>query len=231
MAMTTSAARPFRAVPELQNGDHLSREEFERRYDAMPELKKAELIEGVVHMSSPVRQTQHAGPHFQLITWLGHYCVFSPGVIGGDNGTLRLNLDNEPQPDAYLFIDPVSGGQAGIDVEGYVESAPELVAEVAASSASYDLHTKHSVYRRNQVREYFVWRVLDQAIDWFVLRGSKFEQLLPDEKGILRSEILPGLWLDTQALLDGNLPQVFAVVQQGLATPEHAAVGARLQKR
>jgi len=231
MAMTTLIPRPLRAVPELQNGDHLSREEFERRYHAMPELKKAELIEGVVHMSSPVRQTQHSGPHFDLITMLGFYRTFTQGMIGGDNGTLRLDLDNEPQPDAYLFIDPDCGGQVRIDDEGYVASAPELVAEVAASSASYDLHTKQTVYRRNRVCEYLVWRVLDREIDWFVLRGSQFEKLVPDAAGIVRSETLPGLWLDTQALISGSMVQVFTVVQQGLATPEHSAFVSRLTHR
>ncbi len=231
MATTTSTARPLNPVPELQNGDHLSREEFERRYHAMPELKKAELIEGVVHMASPVRHTQHAGPHLRMGNWIGHYLAYTPGMDAGDNGTLRLDLDNEPQPDCYLFIKPENGGQARIDQEGYLESAPDLVAEVAASSASYDLHTKQTVYRRNKVREYVVWRVLDQAIDWFVLRGSQYERLTSDGDGVLRSEVLPGLSLDVPALLSDNLKQVFATVQKGVSSPEHAAFVARLQKR
>ena len=140
-------------VPPLEAGDHLTRAEFERRYDAMPNLKKAELIEGVVFMPSPVRFRRHGGPQFRLITWLGLYEASTSGVLGADNSTARLDLDNEPQPDALLLIDPARGGQAIIDPDDYVEGAPELVAEIAASSASYDLHTKLNVYRRNGVRE------------------------------------------------------------------------------
>src|SRR5205807_2900720 len=90
----------------LEPGDRLTRPEFERRYDAMPHLKKAELIEGVVYLPSPVRNDAHSSPHFDLITWLGIYRMFTPGVAGGDNGSLRLDLDNEPQPDAFLRLLP-----------------------------------------------------------------------------------------------------------------------------
>src|SRR5271165_685729 len=101
-------------IPTLNEGDHLTREEFERRYDAMPHLKKAELIEGVVYIPSPVRHRRHSQPHFRLIGWLGTYEGATPGVLGGDNGTVRLDLDNEPQPDAFLLIDPTRGGQCRI---------------------------------------------------------------------------------------------------------------------
>ena len=155
-------------IPPLEAGDRLSRAEFERRYKAMPQLKRAELIEGVVYMPSPVRLTRHGRPHFDLVTWLAIYKAATPGVIGADNTSTRLDLDNEPQPDAVLFIDPAHGGQARISPDDYVEGAPELVAEVASSSVSYDLTDKLKVYRRNGVREYIVWRVLDRQIDWFV---------------------------------------------------------------
>jgi Uma2 family endonuclease len=207
----------------------LTREEFERRYDAMPELKKAELIEGVVYMPSPVRHRRHSQPHFQLITWLGVYAAATPGVEGGDNGTTRLDLDNEPQPDAYLLIDPARGGQARISSDDYVELAPELVGEVAASSASFDVHTKLHVYRRNRVCEYLVWRVLDQQFDWFVARAGQFELLPRDAHGIVHSEVFAGLWLDPAALLAGDMARVLEIVRQGLASPEHAAFVQRLQ--
>src|SRR2546421_625978 len=93
-----------KGIPPLENGDRLTRAEFERRYEAMPELKKAELIEGVVYVPSPVRHEQHGGPQFALSTWLGHYQAFTPGVRGSDNATVRLDLNNEPQPDEVLFI-------------------------------------------------------------------------------------------------------------------------------
>src|SRR5262249_3059364 len=141
-------------LPLLQNGDRLTREEFERRYDAMPGLKKAELIEGVVYMSSAVRFEQHGAPHFDLIGWLALYRFFTPGVRGGDNSTLRLSLISDPQPDACLLILPTHGGRAQIDADDYITGRLELVAEVAASSASYDLHDKLAAYRRNGIQEY-----------------------------------------------------------------------------
>ena len=224
----TSTASSCNTVPPLENGDVLTRAEFERRYEAMPHLKKAELIEGVVYVPSPARHSFHGRPHIYLTNWLGHYMAGTPGIDAGDNSTVRLDLDNEPQPDALLFLDPAWGGQARIDADGYIEGAPELVAEVASSSASYDLHAKLRVYRRNGVREYLVWRVLDHAVDWFALRAGQYERLSPDAGGLLRSEVFPGLWLDPAALLRGDLATVLAVVQRGLASSEHAAFVARL---
>jgi len=215
-------------VPPLENGDTLTRDEFERRYEAMPHLKKAELIEGVVYVPSPVRHRYHGHQHTHVISWLGYYEAHTPGVEASDNVTVRLDLDNEPQPDALLFIDPACGGHALIDADGYIEGAPELVAEVASSSASYDLHAKLRVYRRNGVREYIVWRVLDQEVDWFVLRSGQYERLPLDAEGLYRSEVFPGLWLDPAALLRGDLATALAVVQHGLASPEHAAFATRL---
>ncbi len=183
---TIPAAQPAKvpAVPRLQNGDRLSRPEYERRYEAMPELKNAQLIEGVVFMPSPVTHQHHGAPHFDLIGWLCLYRIGTPGVRGGDNSTLRLDLDNAPQPDAYLIVLPSHGGQARIDSEGYIVGAPELVAEVSATTVSMDLHAKLNAYRRNGVREYVVWRVLEQAIDWFVLRGGQFDPLDPDGRSL-----------------------------------------------
>lgn len=215
-------------VPPLDNGDRLTRPEFERRYATMPHVKKAELIEGVVYMPSPV-SNEHAVPHFDLITWLGYYRAATPGISGGDNGTLRLDLDNEPQPDAFLRILAEHGGQARVDEDGYVSGAPELVAEVARSSVSIDLHAKLHAYRRNGVREYLVWRVEDRTIDWFVLREGRYEPLAAAE-GLYRSEVLPGLWLDAAALLSGDLSAVFQTVQRGLDSPEHAAFVRRLRE-
>lgn len=219
-APQTQAAEP---VPALEPGDRLSRAEFERRYAAMPHIKKAELIEGVVYMPSPVRMRRHGDPHSALVGCTFYYRAFTPIVFSGADTTARLDLDNEPQPDAMLLIDPLFGGQARISLDDYVEGAPEWVGEVSGSSVSFDLHTKLNVYRRNGVREYVVWRVQDKQIDWFVLRSGEFELLAADEAGILKSEVLPGLWLDAAALIRGDMPRVFEVLQQGLASPEHTA--------
>jgi Uma2 family endonuclease len=218
-------------IPPLETGDHLTRDEFERRYQAMPDVKKAELIEGVVYMASAVRARQHGNPHARLMTWLGVYDARTAWVLGLDNSTIRLDLDNEPQPDGALLIDAECGGQASIGEDDYIEGAPELVVEVSASSASIDLNTKLRVYRRNQVREYLVWRVLDGAIDWFALRAGAFERLPTSPEGWLKSMAFPGLWLDSAALLRDDGAVVLDVLQQGLNSPEHAAFVAELAAR
>ena len=212
----------------LEQGDRLKRDEFERRYQAMPHLKKAELIGGVVYMPSPVRLDAHGEPHLFLATWIGVYVAATPGVRGGDNATARLDLANEPQPDLLLLIDPACGGQAQIAEDGYVESAPELVVEVAASSASYDLHDKLDAYRRSGVREYVVHRVLDGEIDWFVLQEGEYASRSPDAGGVFRSSVFPGLWLAANPLVQGDLAEVLAVVGRGTASPEHDAFVKRL---
>lgn len=215
-------------IPPLEPGDRLTRPEFERRYDAMPHLRKAELIEGFVHMPSPVRYRHHGRPHAILMGWLIHYEAATPGVETADNSTARLDLDNEPQPDAMLLIDPARGGQTRISEDDYIEDAPELVAEVASSSVSIDLTTKLHVYRRNGVREYVVWRVRDRVVDWFVLRSGQYEPLAPNAEGLLCSEIFPGLWLDVAAVLRGDVAGVLAAVQRGITSPEHNAFVTRL---
>lgn len=226
---TTAPVLPNGEVPPLKHGDRLSRDEFERRYEAMPHVKKAELIEGVVYMPSPVSMGNHARPNRLLSTWLGTYEESTPNVFGGDNATARLDLDNEPQPDLLEMIDPACGGQAVIDEDGYVAGAPELVVEVAASSASIDLGAKLEVYRRTGVREYLVCRVLDGELDWFVLRGKQYRRLKAVRDGIYRSKVFPGLWLDGAALLDGDLPRLLAVLKEGMRSREHAAFVAKLR--
>lgn len=211
---------PPLTIPILENGDKLTRAEFERRYHTMPNLKKAELIEGIVYfMASPLRITQHGAPHAQIMTWLGNYWSVTPNLQLGDNCTVRLDLDNEPQPDALLRI--AIGGRSTISEDGYVEGAPELIVEIAASTVSLDLHQKLNVYRRNQIQEYLVWRVYDRQFDWFKLTNGEYIQIEPNPEGVICSQIFPGLWLDKTALLGGDLAKVLAILQQGLATPDH----------
>jgi hypothetical protein len=79
-------------VPPLRNGDRLTRAEFERRYAAMPGVNKAELIDGVVYLPSPVRFKGHGKEHAYLIGWLAHYSSKTPGLVDfGDNSTVRLD--------------------------------------------------------------------------------------------------------------------------------------------
>ncbi|NES43781.1 Uma2 family endonuclease [Moorena sp. SIO2C4] len=219
--MITSTATITRdpTIPPLENGDQLTLAEFERRYSAMADLKKAELIEGIVYMASPVRaKKKHGKPHSRIMTWLGTYEASRPGVETLDNTTVRLDADNEVQPDALLRIE--QDGQSIITEDDYVEGAPELIVEIAASTVSIDLHKKLNVYRRNGVQEYLVWRVDDGEFDWFRLREGDYTQLETNPEGILCSEIFPGLWLDKAALLAGNLAKVLEILQQGLQSQE-----------
>ena len=228
----TRPQRPIRAphVPRLQSGDRLSDAEFMRRYDAMPVSTKAELVEGIVYMPPPVLEDGHGGPHADVMGWLAFYRAATPGVRSADNTSLRLDLGNLPQPDAYLRILPTHGGKTRTDEKGYVVGAPELIVEVAASSVNYDLHAKLTAYQRNGVREYVVWRTFDADIDFFALRGGRYQHLRPGADGIYRSRVLPGLWLDAAALLRGDMATVLSVVQRGTASPEHATFARRLQK-
>lgn len=235
----THATRPARdlrdivpiepEIPPLENGDHLTREEFERRYDAMPELKKAELIEGVVYMGSPVGHRKHGRPHFHVSKWLGAYLQETPGVDAGDNSSIRLDIDNMPQPDAFLYIEPECGGQVRFSEDDYLEAAPELIVEVASTSASYNLHSKFNVYLRNGVQEYVVWRTRQRQVDWFVRAGDRFETLSLGEDGIYRSAVLPGLWLDPVALMTDDRTRMIEVNRLGTEAPEHAAFVERLR--
>ncbi len=217
-------------IPPLESGDRLSRHEFERRYHAMSDTKKVELIEGVVYVASPLRFQHHAEPHSLLIVVFGTYMIMTPGVRIGDNATVRLDFDNEPQPDVVLLIDQSLGGQARISSDDYIEGAPELIAEVAASSAANDLYDKKKVYRRNGVKEYIVWQSLENKLDWFSLQNGEYVSLEPGADGVIKSRVFPGLWLDVQALRTGEMTQVLAVLQNGLNSQEHQVFVQQLSK-
>lgn len=222
MVKTPPQQKPL-PIPQLESGDRLNCYEFERRYNAMPHLKKAELIEGVVYVAAALRFRSHGQPHGRLITWLGVYESATFGIALGDNPTVRLDLDNEPQPDAVLLIEESCGGQARLSEDDYIEGAPELVAEIAASSAAIDLGDKKRAYRRNGIKEYIVWQVFEQKLDWFYLQEGEYVPLPVDEHGVIRSQVFPGLWLAVEALLAGDMAQVLMVLQEGLASPEQAA--------
>jgi Uma2 family endonuclease len=174
-------------------------------------------------MPSPASLEQHAEPQAILVGWFFNYWANTPRLRLGDNATLRLGPEDDPQPDVLLMIPAALGGRARVDPGGYVSGPPELVAEVSASTVSYDLHVKLDLYRERGVREYLVWRVRDREVDWFVLRDSAYERLAAGTDGVLRSEVFPGLWLDPGALVTADPARLLAVLQKGLATPEHAA--------
>jgi len=202
--MVTHAKRSV----SLESGDHLTREDFHQRYSARPDIKKAELVEGVVYVASPVRFDRHAQPHGFVMAWLGAYVASEPGLLFGDNATVFLDERNEVQPDAFLWR-PEPGGPR-LTEDGYVDGAPQLVVEIAASSVSYDLHEKMEAYRRNGVLEYVVWRTIDAAIDWFGLRDGTYVRIEPDADGTIESQQFPGLRLHVPSLLAGDLAAVLA---------------------
>ncbi len=205
-------ATPTESPVSLESGDHLTRQEFHRRYLASPRIKKAELIEGVVYVPSPVRVDRHAEQAGAMTLWLGTYAVQRPGVRFASDGTVILDDGNEPQPDALLWRTAPGGPKLTDD--GYLEGAPQLVVEVAASSVSYDLHEKKEAYRRNGVREYVVWRVLDEAIDWFRLQDGRYVPIQPGADGIVESAQFPGLRLHVPSMLAGDLAAVLAVLRE-----------------
>lgn len=211
-------AAPTLVRPTLESGDHLSRDEFHRRYCARPDIKKAELIEGIVYVASPVRIGHHAQPHGRIVGWLYSYTLLAPGLVLGDNGTVELEDDSEVQPDAFLWR-PGDGNTHQTE-DDYLEGAPQLAVEVAASSASYDLHQKLRLYERTGVREYVVWRVEDKAVDWFRLEAGRFMRVEPDAQGMIASSEFPGLRLLTAALLAGDDAAVVAALRPPPATSQ-----------
>ena len=218
----------MRNYPPLQSGDRLSRPKFERRYAADPHVKKAELIEGIVYVASPLRHEQHGKPHSRVITWLGVYQAMTPGVDLSDAPTVRLDLENEPQPDAVLFIDSSAGGQTRISDDGYIEGAPELIVEIAASSAAIDTGGKKQAYRRNGVLEYVIWQSYENQLEWFWLTDGEYQLPSPDPDGVICSRVFPGLWLAVEALLNNQMVHVLEGVQAGVKSADHGAFVERL---
>lgn len=208
-------------IPRLENGDRLTREEFHRRYEAMPENVRAELIKGIVYMASPVRADNHGKPHADMMSFLSYYRVVTIGISLLDNVTYVARDDYEPQPDIVLRIEEKQGGKSWISETGYLEGSPELVVEISSSSVSYDLHDKLELYEAKGVQEYIVWRVLDEQIDWFCLENRKYKKITADKNGNVGSKVFPGLTLNVNALLADDMKSVLATLQEGLASSEY----------
>jgi Uma2 family endonuclease len=227
MAATSIASPEQEPILPLESGDCLDADEFMRRYEAMPDVKKAELIEGIVYMSSPV-STAHGDPDSLIQTWLGFYAGRTPGTRASSNVTVRLGPKNVPQPDVSLRILPEYGGQVRLDPKKYISGPPELVVEVAATTAAIDLHGKLRAYGRAGVREYLVWRPLEQQFDWFVLQGNEYRSNTLTGPGVMLSPHFPGLALAVDALPGLDLAKVLDVLQANLQTPAHRAFVAQL---
>lgn len=220
-----------RVEATLEAGSHLDAEDFLCRYEAMPEIKKAELINGIVYMGSPVRADQHGEPDNLAQGCLFFYSTATPGVKASNNTTVRLGPKNIPQPDGLLRSLPECGGAARLNARGFLEGPPELVVEIAASSASMDAHEKLAAYRECGIPEYLLWRTEDEQINWWALENGEYRLLPRWADGTLRSRIFPGLWLDVDALLKGDAAKAVAKLQEGLQSPEHAAFVAEITRR
>jgi Uma2 family endonuclease len=203
--------KPSPRLPGLENGEWMHSSEFLSRYERMPLVKKAELIEGVVYMGSPV-SVRHAAPDGVIQAWLGAYAAHHPGTQVLPNATVILDAENTVQPDALLRRLPENGGRTRVTDDGYLAGPPELVVEVALSSASIDLRDKRRAYCRNGVPEYLVWVVADERVEWHRLEGDEYVLQVPDAEGCLHSRVFPGLRFPIQALLDGDTAKVLAAL-------------------
>lgn len=212
---------------ELVSGDRMSQEEFHGIYETMPDNFRAELLNGTVFVSVPTSKP-HATGQNDLSTIFGYYRAMTDGIESFDNATLKLSKKDEVQPDLGLRILPAYGGQTKDTYDGYISGAPELVAEIAFSSRAIDLHLKRARYKKFGVIEYIVVCLKPKEIYWFDLHQGLSFRKKPDENGILKSHVFPGLWIDGNALLKKELKKSLEILQQGLGSPEHAEFVAKL---
>jgi Uma2 family endonuclease len=208
----------------FEAGDRMDREEFLARWEEMPDLKRAELIDGVVYLPSPV-SLEHGDKEVLLTVWTGTYASRASKVQALSNTTWMMEEKSAPQPDVALRVRPEFGGQSRNvrRVQEFAGGAPEFAAEVARSTRSYDLGPKLKLYERAGVREYLAALVEEQRLEWRVLRENGYELLPPDAVGVLRSTVFPGLWLDEAAFWANDTSAVLRVLEEGMSSPEFAA--------
>lgn len=211
----------------LDSGDRMDSDTFMAIYERMPEGFRAQLIQGVVLVASPMT-ADHGAPNSDVSFWLGYYRTRTPGVRSFAATTIRIGPDDNPEPDASLMILPECGGRARIE-DHFIVGAPELIVEVSYSSRAVDLRDKRTVYEAAGVREYIVVDLRDAVVHWLALRDGRFEEVAPGDDGLHRSGVFPGLWLDAKALVEGDAARLLAAVERGTASPEHAAFVARLE--
>lgn len=222
-----------RRVPEqrptvlLHNGDRMTRVEFHRAYSQLPEDYRAELIGGIVFEPSPLGWS-HGTSQVELTYLLATYSRHTPGTQVGDNATIMLGPEDEVQPDLVMRIVQEQRGQTRLTRKGYVQGAPELVAEVAHSSRAIDLHLKKERYALAGVLEYMVMCLAPKEIHWFDFAGKKV--LSADQDGVFRSAAFPGLWIHGDGLLHGDQELTLDTLNHGLQSPEHGKFVSELAK-
>ncbi|TWT86053.1 Uma2 family endonuclease [Neorhodopirellula pilleata] len=199
-------------VPPLESGDILDAGEYWRRCSAMPEKVKAERINRKVYLMSPLRAVHHGNPHALLAGWLIHYCMHHPTLRVSDSATIQLNLDNDPQPDLCVIRE---GGQTHFN-DGYIVGPPEMIVEIAGSSASYDFGEKRYVYEQAGVGEYLVFETIEGRIAWWRHDNGRYVDISPSD-GIYRSVLFPRLWLDADALRAADTLKLIRALERGMA--------------
>lgn len=207
-------------IPPLENGDLLHSCEFLRRYDRMPELKKAELVNGQVFMGHHVLASLHGAPHGMVSMLLGYFSAYTPGTTSYSRPTLVVDEGNVFQPDCVLCIN--NSGRTWANEDDLLCGAPELVFEVSVGSTSLDVLAKKQVCERLGVLDYVVWCTLDARLHWFHREGERFVETKPNTAGLLCSRSLPGLQTPVADLLALNGLKVMTCLEEGLATPAHA---------
>ncbi|MEM9644005.1 MAG: Uma2 family endonuclease, partial [Planctomycetota bacterium] len=200
------------SAPALNSGDMLDHHEYVRRYASAPDKLKAERINGRVYLMKSLRAVTHGNPHALLSFWLSSYVMSHPDLVVSDNATVRLNDDNDPQPDLCMVR---IGGQTHTDEAGYLNGPPELIVEIAGSSASYDFGEKQDVYENAGVGEYVVFETLNGRVEWWCHNGVRFIDS-PRDSGRLKSLRFPGLWLDVGALQNADRYRLIDTLQEGM---------------
>jgi Putative restriction endonuclease len=228
--MANSAARKTspRDCAELHSGDRMTRAEFHRVYEQTPDKFKAELIGGIVYVSSPLG-LDHATGQPALTMVATAYAFRTPGVQVCDNTTIFLGEDEEPQPDLSLRVLPEYGGRSRTikkKKKSYVSGPPEWIGEVAHSSRAIDLHLKKLSFQSNHVQEYLVMCVEERELRWFDLQADK--ELQPDADGVFRMRSFPGLWIHGEGLFAKDYFRLMNALEQGMDTSEYAAFVKRL---
>lgn len=218
MKLATELPPELTAVGVLQAGDNLDRAEFLRLWRRLPRLKRAELVGGIVYMPSPL-SVNHGEMENTMSGWVYTYRIATPGCTSGNNISTFL-LDDCPQPDVNLRIKPEYGGKSWVHKK-YLHGTPEMFVEVCLTSAAYDLHQKCDLYEKAGVPEYIAVILAKQQIRWHRLVDGKYKLLRPDQHGVYRSRIFPGLWLDSKALFKDDMPRVLVTLNQGIASEEH----------
>ncbi len=205
-------------LPSMRMGDNFTRDEFMRLWEMSPRIKRAELIRGVVYMPSPL-SVEHGGFESSVGGWVFNYMVATPGLASEHNATTFL-LADVPQPDINLRILPECGGKTAI-VGKYLSGPPELLVEICFTSAAYDLHQKFDLYEEAGVQEYLAIVLGEKQIRWYTLEDSRYEVMQPEEDGVHRSRVFPGLWLHSAGLFNADMGQLMACLHEGIASAEH----------